>query len=89
MQSGNAASKNWVLELEAQTPLRIEPLMGWTSSDDTGRQVHLSFETREEAVAYAVAHGIPHQVMEPKESRRVRKSYSDNFAFSRKEPWTH
>jgi hypothetical protein len=89
MQSGRATTKRWVLEFEPAKPLRIEPLMGWTSSNDPSRQVRLTFDTREEAVAYARAHGIPHRVMEPKEGRRKQKSYSDNFSFKRKEPWTH
>jgi len=89
MQSGRAGTRRWVLEFAPTTPRRIEPLMGWTSSDDTTQQIHLTFDTREEAVAYARANGIPHQVVAPKESRRKRKAYSDNFAFDRKEPWTH
>ncbi len=89
MQSGQAGARRWVLEFEPAKPRRVEPLMGWTSSDDPTRQIRLSFDTREEAVAYARAHGIPHQVLAPKPSRRKRKSYADNFAYDRKEPWTH
>jgi len=89
MQSGQANAKRWVLEFEPEEAARIEPLMGWTSSGDTQRQVRLGFATREQAVAYARAHGIPHQVIAPKERRRALKSYADNFAFNRKEPWTH
>lgn len=89
MQSGQGASRRWVLEYEAEAARAIEPLMGWTSSVDMRQQLRLEFDTREEAIAYAKRHGIPHQVMEPKERRRQGKSYSDNFAFSRREPWTH
>ena len=38
---------------------RSIPLMGYTSSSDMRRQIHLEFETREEAVAYAERNGIP------------------------------
>jgi hypothetical protein len=89
MQSGQANMRHWILEFAPSERRRIEPLMGWTSSGDTLRQVRLTFETREQAVAYAKAHGIPHQVLAPKERRRKAKSYSENFAFERKEPWTH
>ena len=35
MQQGLAATRDWILEYEAEKPLTIEPLMGWTSSADT------------------------------------------------------
>ncbi len=89
MQSGQAKTKTWVLEFETEAHRSIDPLMGWTSSDDTRNQVEIRFDTREAAIAYAVKNGIPHQVIEPKERRRAVKSYSDNFAFDRKQPWTH
>ncbi len=89
MQSGQANTKRWVLEFELQEAQKIEPLMGWTSSGDTQRQVRLSFDTREAAVAYAKANGIAHQVVAPRERQRKSKSYADNFSYNRKEPWTH
>lgn len=89
MQSGGANARRWVLEFEPRGDLAIEPLMGWVSSGDTGRQVRLTFDTREAAIAFAQARGIPHQVLEPHDRARAGKSYSDNFAFTRKEPWSH
>ncbi|HET9903093.1 MAG TPA: ETC complex I subunit [Xanthobacteraceae bacterium] len=89
MQSGTAKTKQWVLEYEPDEPRSIEPLMGWTSSGDTKQQVRLRFATREEAVAYCERHGIPYQLFEPNESRRRVIAYADNFAFSRRTPWTH
>jgi hypothetical protein len=52
-------------------------------------QVRLTFGTREEAIAYAERNGIPYRVIEPKPRAPVRKSYSENFRFGRKEAWTH
>ena len=46
-------------------------------------------ETREEAVAYAQAHGIPFQVFEPQDRKKIIKAYADNFAPGRRQPWTH
>lgn len=89
MQSGKAGSRKWVLEFEPSTGLKPDALMGWQSSDDTTRQVRMTFETREEAIAFARDNAIPHQVVDPKEPARVLKSYSENFAFGRKEPWSH
>lgn len=89
MQSGDARTKEWVLEFEPASPREIEPLMGWTASGDTQQQVRLNFETREEAVAYAERNGIAYRLIEPKPRRPVRKSYADNFRFGRIGSWTH
>ena len=89
MQSGLARTKEWVLEHEAERPRFIEPLMGWTGSTDTRTQIRLEFDTKEEAVAYAVQRGLPYQLIEPKPRTRVRKAYSDNFRYGRIGSWTH
>jgi ETC complex I subunit conserved region len=89
MQSGTAKTKVWVLEYEPEEARVVEPLMGWTSSADMKQQVRLSFDTKEEAIAYAERHAIPYQVFEAKEPARRVIAYADNFAFSRRTPWTH
>ena len=88
-QSGLARTKAWLLEFEPETAREIEPLMGWTSSGDTRQQLRLSFDTREEAIAYAEREGIPYRVEEPHDPARRPMSYSDNFKFNRTSPWTH
>jgi hypothetical protein len=89
MQSGEARTKEWVLEFEPAAPQRAEPLMGWTSSADTRAQVRLEFATKEEAVAYAMREGLAHQVIEPKPRKPIRKTYAENFKFGRIGNWTH
>ena len=89
MQSGCARTRKWVLEYEPQSPRAIEPLMGWTSSADMRQQVSLDFDTLEEAVAYAERGAIAYQVFEPHSTTPKLKSYSDNFRYDRKVPWTH
>jgi ETC complex I subunit conserved region len=89
MQSGEARTKEWVLEHEPASPRRIDPLMGWTSSADTRQQLRLLFDTKEEAIAYAERNGIAYSLAEPKPRRQVRKSYADNFKFGRIGTWTH
>lgn len=88
-QSGTARSKDWLLEFEPAEQQVVEPLMGWTSSGDTRRQLRLSFETREEAVAYADANAIPYQLFEPRERKPNIRAYADNFRYDRKGQWTH
>lgn len=89
MQSGRAQTKKWRLEFEPARAPHPDALMGWISSADPNGQVRMSFDTKEAAIAFARTHGIPHQVVEPPEVKRQTKSYSDNFAFSRREPWSH
>jgi|SRR6516225_2277012 hypothetical protein len=89
MQSGTATSREWQLDYEPEQPRVIEPLMGWTSSSDMKQQVTLRFDTKDEAIAYCERHGIGYQLLDPKEPVRRRAAYSDNFAYNRKEPWTH
>jgi hypothetical protein len=89
MQSGTAKTKEWVLDYEPEEARTVEPLMGWTSSGDMKQQLRLNFETKEEAIAYCERHGIAYQVFDSTPSKRARISYSDNFAYSRRTPWTH
>jgi len=90
MQSGKANTARWILEFEAEAARRIDPLMGWTSADETAAgQVRLSFDTQEEAVAYAERCALPYRIDAPHEVVAQPKAYSDNFAFRRRKPWTH
>ncbi|HEX3937044.1 MAG TPA: ETC complex I subunit [Xanthobacteraceae bacterium] len=89
MQSGTAKTKEWVLDYELEQPRAIEPLMGWTSSSDMKQQLRLSFDTKEEAVAYCERNGIAYELFESVAHQRPRMSYSDNFAYGRRGAWTH
>jgi hypothetical protein len=89
MQSGQGNTKDWVLDFEPEVPRQVEPLMGWTSSFDTRQQIRLSFPTKEEAIAYCERRGLPYQVSEDKPVARRVISYADNFAFRRRDAWTH
>ncbi len=89
MQSGKGKSQEWVFEFEQATERVADPLMGWTSSDDTSTQVKLKFDTLEEAEAYAKRKGIAYTVQAEAPIKIQKKSYSDNFKFGRTENWTH
>jgi NADH dehydrogenase ubiquinone Fe-S protein 4 len=89
MQSGKANTKSWVLDFEPEQPREIEPLMGWTSSGDMRQQVRLQFDSKEEAVAYCEREGIPYEILPDKEPVHRTISYADNFAYTRRSPWTH
>ncbi|RLL62648.1 ETC complex I subunit [Paenirhodobacter hankyongi] len=91
MQSGQAKTRVWYLDFEPADAREIDPLMGWTSSDDTQSQVRLKFETREAAEAYAKENGIDYAVTEPhKRTANIRaRGYGENFASDRRANWTH
>jgi len=90
MQSGIKKTGQWVLEFDAEAARNIDPLMGWTSSEETRPgQVRLRFDAVEAAVAYAKQHNLAYQIIEESQRKPVIKTYSDNFAFKRRKPWTH
>ncbi len=91
MSSGNARTKGWVLEFIPTTARTVDPLMGWTSSDDTQAQVRLQFDTREQAEDYARENGIDAVVQDPNKRKvNIRPGgYGDNFATNRRGVWTH
>ena len=53
--------------------------MGWESSDDTMGEVILEFSTKDKAVEYAKNNNIHYELVEPKKSDFIIKSYADNF----------
>ncbi|KZX97275.1 MULTISPECIES: ETC complex I subunit [unclassified Sulfitobacter] len=91
MSSGTAKTRVWLLEFLPQSPRDVDPLMGWTSSDDTQSQVRLQFDTREEAEEYARENGIDAQVRLPNRRKaNIRAGgYGENFATGRRGAWTH
>ena len=91
MQSGSAKTQQWVLEFAPASAREVDPLMGWTSSDDMQSQVRLRFDSRAAAEAYAAAQGIDCDVTEPKPRQQTirPRGYGENFATDRKGVWTH
>ncbi len=81
MQSGRAKAQDWLLEYELKTARQPESLMGWTSSGDTLNQVRLTFNSLEDAIAYADKKGWGYTV-QPAQERIVRpRNYVDNFKY--------
>ncbi|MGB6231387.1 MAG: ETC complex I subunit [Litorimonas sp.] len=89
MSSGRAKTHHWILEFESDEPRAIDPLTGNAISTDTREQVRMTFDTLEDAVSYAKTNEIPHRVHGSNSPKRIPRSYSENFAFDRKLPWTH
>ncbi len=91
MQSGQAKTRSWFLDYQPADARQLDPLMGWTSSDDTQSQVRLRFESRDAAEAYARENAIDYTVVEPhKRAANIRaRGYGENFASDRRANWTH
>lgn len=91
MSSGQAKTRDWVLEYSNDVAREVDPLMGWTSSSDTQSQVRMRFSSKEAALDYAKEKGIDAVVTEPKVRKaNVRQGgYGENFATNRRGAWTH
>ena len=77
--AGTARDGRWTLEFEREEAQRADPLTGWSGSGDTRTQVRLSFDSKDEAVAYASAKGFDiHLVPAPATTLKLQ-AYADNF----------
>ncbi|MAK12428.1 MAG: hypothetical protein CMI73_01990 [Candidatus Pelagibacter sp.] len=77
-QSGRNNSKKWLLEFNRGNS-NYDYLMNWTSTSDTQSQVKLFFDNKEAAIDFATKNNIEYEVQEPKNSKKIIKSYADNF----------
>ena len=78
MQSGKGKNNKWLLEFN-NNRTENDHLMNWISSNDTQSQVKIFFNTKDEAIAYAKKNNIKFDIIEPKKSKLIIKSYADNF----------
>ena len=78
-QSGKANAGLWLLEFERLEPLRPDPLTGWNGSGDTRPQVRITFQSKEEAIAYCDKHGLAYHVVPAPPVRLKLQAYADNF----------
>ena len=82
MQSG-ARTRKWVLAYEPASRRQPDPLMGWSSAEDTLNEVWLRFDTMQEAIAFATKQNLAYTVIRPQENTEKPKSYADNFRYDR------
>jgi hypothetical protein len=66
-----------------------DTLMGWQSSGETLKTLHLSFDSLDDALSYAKHNRIETVIVPTPQRRRKLKAYADNFDFYRKQSWTH
>ncbi|QYA04605.1 hypothetical protein EQW76_19640 [Rhizobium sp. rho-13.1] len=65
MTSSKARMNGWLLVFERRSAPFIEPLMGYTGSNDTLTQVELAFPTLRSAIRYAERQGLTYVVQRP------------------------
>ncbi|XP_078594712.1 NADH dehydrogenase [ubiquinone] iron-sulfur protein 4, mitochondrial-like [Branchiostoma floridae x Branchiostoma japonicum] len=85
MQSGSAGTRQWKIEFDTRERWE-NPLMGWGSSADplSNLAVTLSFDSKEDAMAYCDRNGWAWEVEEKREPRMRAKSYGANFSWDKK-----
>ena len=83
MQSGRAQTHKWLLEYEPATRRMPDPLMGWSSAEDTLNEVRMRFATLDEAVAFATKRELDYTIIESHARTTKAKSYADNFRYDR------
>ena len=78
MQSAQRNTQKWILEFETKDT-GINFLMGWETSTDTMSEVKLEFDSKELAIHFAKKNNIEYYIIEPQNSKIVKKPYADNF----------
>lgn len=78
-QSGKAKAGRWTLEFERQQPMRPDPLTGWAGSGDTNTQLRISFDSKDEALAYAKKKGLEVHLVPASPVKLKIQAYADNF----------
>ena len=89
MQSGLATNKFWILKYISYSKTDLDPVMGWSGSNDTSKQIVLKFNSKDEAIDYAELHSLKFRVLNNNTKKIKPKSYSDNFSYKRKGLWSH
>jgi hypothetical protein len=84
-QSGRAKTHEWVVEPELVTARKPEPIMGWSSAQDTYGELvgRLKFPSLEDALAFLKRKGWEAVIEEPAERRIQPRNYLDNFRIVR------
>ena len=80
-QSGRAKTHEWVIEAEIASARTPDPIMGWSSANDTFTELKgcLRFPSQEDALAFARNKGWEVIVEEPTKRKIRPRNYLDNF----------
>ena len=66
MQSGYLVKDFWELKFVQNSKVMLDPMMGWSGSKDTRKQIILRFDTSDEAIKYANNKNISYRIIDVK-----------------------
>ena len=78
MQSG-VLNRKWRIRFGTDETKYKYHLMGWNGSGDMNQELKLSFETKDQAIAFAKEKNWEYSIVEPEVKKVRKKSYSENF----------
>tara|TARA_B100000989_G_scaffold282576_1_gene247748 strand:- start:173 stop:469 length:297 start_codon:yes stop_codon:yes gene_type:complete len=79
MQSGLQNTSRWCLEPVDVSNKIHSSNYGWLSSDNPFEQIKLFFDSKKQAVDFAIKKGWDFSVYEENKRNVVKKNYADNF----------
>ena len=79
MQSGLHNSSKWCLEPSNISDKIHSSSFGWVSSNNPLEQIKLFFNTKKQAVDFAIKKGWEFSVEEESKRTLTKKNYADNF----------
>ena len=82
-QSGKANIKRWYLETIDIGRSNIDTLMGWYGQNEEYKNLRLKFSNLESAIEYAKLNELEYEVKKVEETKKVMRSYADNFRYNR------
>ena len=84
MQSGRRNANIWVLEYVTKKTSKKYCVCNWNKGIDTKNQIRITFESKEQAIKYAIENKISYKVVEETEKQQPpKKSYAENFTIKR------
>jgi len=83
MQSGTYGTRRWKIEFDVRERWE-NPLMGWSSTGDPLSNTEVFFSSKDDAVAFCEKNGWEFFIEEPKEVKRIKKSYGANFSWNKR-----
>ena len=89
MQSGHKKTKYWIVEFQFDSSLKKDVLMGWNSSENTNKQIKMTFPNLEDAKSWCLKNNFTYEVEDQSFKAIKPKSYSSNFSNTRRTSWTH
>lgn len=76
MQSAPNAEDRWIVQYLGSKKYVTDPVMGWTSSSNVKTHMSMSFDTKEEAIAYCEKKNLSYEVSKPAKRKVQIRSYA-------------